>query len=385
MFSLRLPEEAGGARAGHGRRGGRVRGARPGARPGAAPGHAPGGRRSWTAPPTARPSWARCGSDRAAVRGRARWWSSTWARCGALVVVADDGLSVSTRPLSTPSAGRTAPLDPLTPLWRVDRLPPGEPVAGPDAAAQWRRDAQVLGGALSSAWPRPPSTWPWPTPRPREQFGKPIGSFQAVKHLCADMLVRAEVARAAVHAAAVTVDQPDVGDAVARRRRRRAAGGRGRARQRQGVHPGARRHGLHVGGSGPSVPDAGPHARRRRSGTRRAGRDRGRALLTDRTIDSDEMTATETDATEIDSDRGGWDVTDVAHGPGPCRSSRMARLPSASSCPSSPSPRSTSRNGRPRAGPRRARPGGAGRPRTAGSSTWRCATTPPSRAGWPRP
>ncbi len=31
----------------------------------------------------------------------------------------------------------------------------------------------------------------------REQFGRPIGSFQAVKHLCADMLVRAEVARAA--------------------------------------------------------------------------------------------------------------------------------------------------------------------------------------------
>ena len=46
----------------------------------------------------------------------------------------------------------------------------------------------------------------------REQFGKPIGSFQAVKHMCADMLVAAETARAAVHAAAVTIDQPDVGD-----------------------------------------------------------------------------------------------------------------------------------------------------------------------------
>jgi len=34
-----------------------------------------------------------------------------------------------------------------------------------------------------------------------------------VKHLCADMAVRAELARCAVHAAAVTVDQPDVGDA----------------------------------------------------------------------------------------------------------------------------------------------------------------------------
>ncbi|MFJ3976153.1 acyl-CoA dehydrogenase family protein [Streptomyces sp. NPDC090021] len=38
----------------------------------------------------------------------------------------------------------------------------------------------------------------------REQFGQPVGAFQAVKHLCAQMLVRAEVARTAVYAAAVT-------------------------------------------------------------------------------------------------------------------------------------------------------------------------------------
>jgi alkylation response protein AidB-like acyl-CoA dehydrogenase len=31
--------------------------------------------------------------------------------------------------------------------------------------------------------------------------------------MCADMLVRTETARSAVHAAAVTIDQPDVGDA----------------------------------------------------------------------------------------------------------------------------------------------------------------------------
>ena len=44
----------------------------------------------------------------------------------------------------------------------------------------------------------------------RYQFGRAIGSFQAVKHMCADMLVRAEVARAAVHAAACLADDPDV-------------------------------------------------------------------------------------------------------------------------------------------------------------------------------
>ena len=38
-----------------------------------------------------------------------------------------------------------------------------------------------------------------------------------MKHLCADMAVRAEVARCAVQAAAVTVDQPDVGDVRAPR------------------------------------------------------------------------------------------------------------------------------------------------------------------------
>ena len=37
--------------------------------------------------------------------------------------------------------------------------------------------------------------------RVREQFGRPIGSFQAVKHACADMLVQVSVARELVAAA----------------------------------------------------------------------------------------------------------------------------------------------------------------------------------------
>ena len=47
--------------------------------------------------------------------------------------------------------------------------------------------------------------------RVREQFGRPIGSFQAVKHRCADMAVQAEVARAATIHAAITVrdEAPD--------------------------------------------------------------------------------------------------------------------------------------------------------------------------------
>ena len=46
----------------------------------------------------------------------------------------------------------------------------------------------------------------------REQFGRPIGSFQAIKHRCADMLLSVESARSALHLAveAATTDAPDL-------------------------------------------------------------------------------------------------------------------------------------------------------------------------------
>ena len=51
----------------------------------------------------------------------------------------------------------------------------------------------------------------------RIQFGRPIGSFQAIKHRCADMLVMVEGARSAVvHAAAADVDELPVAASVAK-------------------------------------------------------------------------------------------------------------------------------------------------------------------------
>ena len=51
----------------------------------------------------------------------------------------------------------------------------------------------------------------------RQQFGRPIGSFQAVKHACADMLVSISVSRQLVSAAvqAVVEQRPDADVAAA--------------------------------------------------------------------------------------------------------------------------------------------------------------------------
>ncbi|MFJ9946136.1 acyl-CoA dehydrogenase family protein [Streptomyces erythrochromogenes] len=92
-------------------------------------------------------------------------------------------------------------MDPLTPLHRVAR----------PAGAEAYGSAYVSEGALLTAALQVGSALRTVElavryAGEREQFGQPIGAFQAVKHSCAQMLVRAEVARTAVYAAAVTGD-----------------------------------------------------------------------------------------------------------------------------------------------------------------------------------
>ena len=104
------------------------------------------------------------------------------------------------------------PLDPLTPVHRADSLPPGEQIGEARAAALWRSRGAILSAALQLGLAEAALDTAVAYAKEREQFGKPIGSFQAVKHLCADMLTLVEVARAAVYAAGVVSDDPEIDD-----------------------------------------------------------------------------------------------------------------------------------------------------------------------------
>ncbi|MFQ5513914.1 MAG: acyl-CoA dehydrogenase family protein [Myxococcota bacterium] len=104
------------------------------------------------------------------------------------------------------------PLDPLTPVHRLRRLPEGERIAGEAEALRLRLAGASLAGALQLGIAEATLELAVEYAKRREQFGRPIGSFQAIKHILADMFVRQEVARAAVYAAGATLDDPLVGD-----------------------------------------------------------------------------------------------------------------------------------------------------------------------------
>jgi alkylation response protein AidB-like acyl-CoA dehydrogenase len=106
------------------------------------------------------------------------------------------------------------PLDPLTPLHCATSLPEGERIGGPQEAGRLRLAGAALAAAGLLGIAEATLELANDYAKRREQFGRPIGSFQAVKHLLADMFVRQEAARAAVYAAGATLDDPEVGDPV---------------------------------------------------------------------------------------------------------------------------------------------------------------------------
>ncbi|MEU8919143.1 acyl-CoA dehydrogenase family protein [Streptomyces nigrescens] len=133
------------------------------------------------------------------------------AGCDELILVEGARGRTSGAYRSAPDRVSCAPfasVDPLTPLARVLDLPRTEPVALD--VPRLRREAALLTAAQQLGSAVRTVEMAAGHAREREQFGVPIGSFQAVKQLCAQMLVRAEIARSAVYAASITESVLDV-------------------------------------------------------------------------------------------------------------------------------------------------------------------------------
>ena len=128
-----------------------------------------------------------------------------------LLVVDEDGV-VAHRTADLAPPNPLDPLDPLTSVGLFTGLAGGRPVGDADAASALR----LLGTVLSAALLVGLATRALEVARAyavdRHQFGVPIGSFQAVKHLLADMYVRGGLAQSATYAAAAVVHEPDGAD-----------------------------------------------------------------------------------------------------------------------------------------------------------------------------
>jgi alkylation response protein AidB-like acyl-CoA dehydrogenase len=125
-----------------------------------------------------------------------------------LLVVRSDGLFACERaalPEPVPAGG----LDPLTPVGRYPTLPDGPRVAGPEAVPRVRHVGATLAAALLVGVSATALDTARAYALEREQFGVKIGSFQAIKHLLADMYVRTALARSATYAAAAVLEDPD--------------------------------------------------------------------------------------------------------------------------------------------------------------------------------
>jgi alkylation response protein AidB-like acyl-CoA dehydrogenase len=133
------------------------------------------------------------------------------AEIDALLMLRADGVfvcSASELPANEP----IAPLDPHTPVGRFATLPDGTRVGDGRDAGRVRLAGTVLSAALLLGVSDAALECARRYALQREQFGVPIGSFQAVQHLLADAYVRTALARGAVYAAAATLDDAQVGD-----------------------------------------------------------------------------------------------------------------------------------------------------------------------------
>jgi alkylation response protein AidB-like acyl-CoA dehydrogenase len=132
-----------------------------------------------------------------------------------LLVLDTDGVR-RLEPASVRGTALARPLDPLTPVHLVDTISEGAPAGDAELASRWRRDGSLLVAAMQVGIGAGALEMAVAYAKQRQQFGRVIGSFQAIKHLLADTLAEVETARAAVQAAGVEIDENAPADVVAR-------------------------------------------------------------------------------------------------------------------------------------------------------------------------
>jgi alkylation response protein AidB-like acyl-CoA dehydrogenase len=164
---------------------------------------------AFVAPEVARGDWMAGGVE---DEGAARFFVEHASEVDVLVILRPDGVSLAEAARMPPAAAAEA-LDPLNGVGVLSSLPAGTLVGDAAEAARLRRIGVVLAASLQLGIASAALEVAVAYALEREQFGVPIGSFQALKHLMADMYVRAGLARSATYAAAAVLDDPAVGDA----------------------------------------------------------------------------------------------------------------------------------------------------------------------------
>jgi alkylation response protein AidB-like acyl-CoA dehydrogenase len=125
-----------------------------------------------------------------------------------VVLVVDDDVVVAHRTVDLAAPEPLVPLDPLTPVGRWTGLVGGEAVGDAAASGRLRSAGTVLAAAALAGIAARSLEVARAYALERHQFGAPIGSFQAIKHLLADMHVRSGLAQSATYAAAAVVQDP---------------------------------------------------------------------------------------------------------------------------------------------------------------------------------